>query len=140
MAYPRGYSRAELEREIDKYGSESPNSHLGPSYYARASLGLTELERRSTTLLGWVSLLVSIFALVFSILAVRYAAEQTKLAAEQTKLTELQSRSDRINQARSITNALEWCKTSPGLQNSGLFEVDTGKPVPCSAVLKKYQE
>lgn len=133
MAYPRGFSREQLEKEIDKYGSESPESHLGPSYYARASLGLTELERRSTTLLGWASFLVSVFALIFSISAVRYAAEQTKLA-------EVSSRSDRINQARSIKDALERCKTSPGSQDSGLFGVDTGQPAPCSAVLKEYKD
>lgn len=131
MSYPRSYSTKELEKEIDKYGEESPNSHLGPSYYARASLGLIELERRNAKWLGWSSLVVSIFALTFSIIAIRYAAEQTKL-------TEIQSRSERIQQARSINEAVKRCKESPELQESGLYGVETGQSATCSSVLKQY--
>lgn len=137
MAYPRGYSTEELEKEVDKYGNESPHNHLGPSYYARASLGLSELERRSTARLGKGTFSVSVLALVFSIFAVTYTAKQTKLAEEQTRLTEIQSRSERVMQARSQSAAVERCKNSPELQDSGLYETETGKPAPCSEVLKK---
>ncbi len=131
-SYPQGYSTEELEMEIDKYGNESPNSHLGSSYYARASLGLTELERRSTAKLGWWTLLISILALIFSILAVLYTAEQTRL-------TEIQSRSERINQNRATTEAKKRCEEFPELQDSGLRDIETGESAPCSEVLKIYK-
>ncbi len=132
-SYPRGYSIKELEAEIDTYGNSSPNSHLGASYYARASLGLTELERRNNRWVGGISLLTSILALIFSILAVKYSAEQTKFA-------EIQSTSERINQARSINRALEFCKTAPPESTeSGLFNIETGMPAQCSVVLKQYK-
>lgn len=131
--YPRTYSNKELEKEIDKYGSESPNSHLGPSYYARASLGLTELERRSSNLFGIWSLLISIFALVFSVLAVKYAAEQTRL-------TQIQSVPEQINQARATQNALEFCKGNPEAIDSGLYRLDgSGKIASCSEVLRLHK-
>ncbi len=131
-SYPRNYSLKELGIEVDRYGDSSPNSHLGASYYARASLGLTELERRNNGWLGWLSLSTSILALVFSVVAVKYAAEQTRL-------TLIQSTSERINQARSVTRAIELCKSSPELLESGLFDVDTGESAPCSLVLKQYK-
>lgn len=129
VAYPRTYSDKELEKEIDRYGNESPNSHLGPSYYARASLGLTELERRNSSALGWTTIVISFLALVFSIIALRYAREQTQY-------TELQSRGERIQQLQSIQRALELCKDSPNLKESGLYDTTNGKSVSCSEVLK----
>lgn len=129
--YPRDYSIKELEKEIDEYGDFSPNSHLGSSYYARASLGLTELERRSSSFLGWSTFFISFLALIFSIRALNYTAEQTQL-------TEIQSRSDRIMQLQSITRALENCKNNPVLEESGLYDSSNGKPATCHQIIQQY--
>ncbi len=133
LAYPRTYSNKELEKEIDQCGNENPNSHLGPSYYTRASLGLTELERRSSNLFGIWSLVISVFALSFSFLAVRYAAEQTRL-------TQIQTIPEQINQARATQNAVEFCKENPDTAESGLYRLDgSGIVAPCSEVLRLYK-
>ncbi len=131
-SYPRDYSKEDLGKEIDKCGNESPNSHLGSSYYARASLGLTELERRNSSVLGWSTFWVSVIALVLSLMAVRYTAEQTQYA-------ELQSRSERIIQLQNIQRAIDRCKISPKLQESGLFDISNGQSVSCLTVLKTYK-
>jgi len=98
-AYPRGYSREELEKEIDRLGSESPNSHLGASYFSRASLGLTELQRRDAAKLGWWSLGISILAVILSLGAVMFGyfawrdsdqwrADQLKILSEIKRVLE----------------------------------------------------
>jgi hypothetical protein len=132
VAYPRSCSVEELEKEIDKYGNENPNSHLGASYYARASLGLTELERRDSSFMGWATLIISCFALTFSIISLRYTAEQTEY-------TELQSRSDRITQLQRVQQSVNACKNDPNIINSGLFDTKNGKEMPCQEVLKIYK-
>ena len=132
-AYPRTYSNKELEKEVDQYGNQSPNSHLGSSYYSRASLGLTELERRSTNLFGIWSLLLSTFALFFSILAVMYAAEQTRL-------TQIQTIPEQINQARSTQRAIEFCKGNPEAAESELYRLDgSGSLASCPEILRIYK-
>ena len=132
ISYPRTYSDKELKKEIDKYGDQSPNSHLGPSYYARASLGLTELERRDSSALGWSTVVVSFFALIFSAISLIYVARQTQY-------TELQSRGDRIQQLQNIQRAVEFCKNSPDSEESGLYNASNGKSVSCTEVLENYK-
>ncbi|MDO8589985.1 MAG: hypothetical protein Q7R69_01810 [bacterium] len=132
MSYPRGYINKELEKEIDRYGDESPNSHLGPSYYARASLGLTELERRSTKKINMFSLSISTLALVFSFLAVKYSAEQ----AEYSRI---QSGPEQVNLARAIKQALEFCKNQREWEPTSLMNTSSGEQMTCSEVLKSYK-
>lgn len=57
------------------------------------------------------------------------------LTSKQTNYTELSTRAERIEQAKSIQAAKDRCKQTPELNESGLYEVDTGKPAPCSQVL-----
>jgi len=64
---------------------------------------------------------------------------QVWFALEQTNYTEIQSRSERINQTRAIQEARTRCEQSPELQNSGLYDVSTGKSAPCSQVLQTYK-
>lgn len=132
MAYPRGYSDEKLEQEIDKYGEESPNSHLGPSYYARASLGLTELERRSTKKINLFSLSISALALILSFMAVRYAAEQSGYAR-------IESAPALVSQARAIKEALEFCPNQREWEPTKLYNTSTGERMTCGEVLKLYK-
>jgi len=131
-AYPRGYNNKELEKLIDKYGDLNPDKfNVGPSYFSKATLGLTELGRRTATELGWWTLSISILALLFSFLAVKYAAEQTEF-------TEIQSRSDRILQMQAIQEARKECEQSPELNGSKLFDTSNGNRVSCKEVLRVY--
>ena len=57
---------------------------------------------------------------------------------KQTNLAETQSISERINQARSVQSAIEFCKQSPDSQDSGLYEISTGKSAPCAQVIRNY--
>jgi len=73
-SYPRGYSTKELEESIDKNGSVNVDSFtIAPSFFAKAALGLTELERRNASRFGWWSLSISIFATILSVIAVVFA-------------------------------------------------------------------
>lgn len=64
---------------------------------------------------------------------------QIWLVIKQTDYAELQSRSDRISQNRSIQEARERCEKLPELQESGLYYISNGKSVPCSEVLENYK-
>lgn len=64
---------------------------------------------------------------------------QIGLAIQQTNYTEIQSRSERILQSQSIQNSINFCKSSPEAQESGLFDPSNGKPAPCSQVLENYK-
>ena len=82
MSYPRGYSRENLEQEVDRYGDENPNAHSGSSYFARAALGLTELQRRDSSKLGWWSFGISLFALVVAGAAAYFAYQALREDSE----------------------------------------------------------
>ena len=66
-------------------------------------------------------------ALWFAGLSIFLTAIGLFFAMKQTNLTEIQSTSERINQARSIQSAIEFCKQNPGSQDSGLYENYSGK-------------
>jgi hypothetical protein len=57
---------------------------------------------------------------------------------KQTNLVEEQSISERINQKRSIQEAIEFCNQNKESEESGLFEISTGKPASCEEVLSEY--
>ena len=68
------------------------------------------------------------------------AVIQIQLAFQQTNYAEVQSRSERILQARAIQNAVELCKQSPELKESGLYNPSSGNSAPCSEVLRDYND
>ena len=132
-AYPRGYSTEDLENEIDRLGNMSPNNPaLGPGYFAKASLGLIELQRRENRIITKLTLGIAALALFVS-------AYGVWLADKQTDYAEIQSRSERLLQARAIQRAVEYCKQSPESKESGLYNVSNGNHLPCSVVLEQYK-
>jgi hypothetical protein len=89
--------------------------------------GLKHAEKNSERALWFVGLSIFLTAigLFFTI--------------KQTKLTEIQSTSERINQARSIQSAIEFCEQNPKAQESGLFEISSGKSTSCEQVIQIYK-
>ena len=77
-------------------------------------------------------------ALWFAGLSIFLTAIGLFFAIKQTNLTEIQSTSERINQARSIQLAIEFCKQNPDAKDSGLYEISSGKSAPCDRVLRNY--
>lgn len=75
-----------------------------------------------------------------SIIAIIISAVTLNVTIKQTNLTEIQSRSERIFQAKSIQDAIERCKESPELKESGLYYISNGKPASCSEVLQEYKK
>ncbi len=84
---------------------------------------LTSAEKNSNT------------ALRIAIVGIFLTAIGIFLQLWQTRLAEIQSIPERISQARNISIAKDFCKQNPGAKESGLFEVATGKPAPCSQVI-----
>lgn len=64
---------------------------------------------------------------------------QVWFVVKQTNYTEIQSRSERINQARITQDVIKHCEQSPELQESGLFYIESGNPAPCAEVLRQYK-
>ena len=79
-------------------------------------------------------------ALWFAGLSIFLTAAGLFFTIKQTNLTEIQSISERINQAGSIKSAIEFCEQNPGAQESGLFGVSSGKPASCDQVIKIYKK
>ena len=79
-------------------------------------------------------------ALWFASLSIFLTAIGLFFAIKQTNLTEIQSTSERINQARGVQSAIEFCKQNPGAQDSGLYEISSGKSAPCDQVIRNYSE
>ena len=78
-------------------------------------------------------------ALWFASLSIFLTAVGLFFAIKQTNLTEIQSTSERINQARSVQSAIEFCEQNPESQDSGLFEISSGKSAPCAQVIRNYK-
>ena len=75
-AFPRSYSTQNLKDEVDRLGNMSPNNPmLGPGYFAKASLGLIELQGRENRKIARVTLGIALLALSVS----AYAAWLTKI-------------------------------------------------------------
>ncbi len=75
-------------------------------------------------------------ALVFAIIGIFLTAFGMFLQLKQTRLAEIQSIPEQIRQARNINSAKEFCKQNPDAKESGLFNVTTGVPAPCSHVIQ----
>lgn len=77
-------------------------------------------------------------ALWFASISLLLAAIGLFFIIKQTNLAEMQSISERINQARGVQSAVEFCKQNPDSQDSGLYEISTGKPASCTQVVRNY--
>ena len=73
-------------------------------------------------------------ALWIAIISIFLTALGLGLTWQQTNLSEIQNVPQQIDQARAI----QFCKQNPTSQDSGLYEVATGNPAPCSEVLQNY--
>ena len=91
-SYPREYNDRELAESIDSCGNYPIGHPNDGSSYSRASLGLTELQRRNSIKFGWWSLGISIPSFFISIVAVMIAISSYKDSdewkAEQLKQLE----------------------------------------------------
>lgn len=77
-------------------------------------------------------------ALWFAGLSIFLTAIGLFFAIKQTNLTEIQSTSERINQARSRQSAIEFCRQNPDSQDSGLYKISSGKSIPCDQVIRNH--
>jgi hypothetical protein len=78
-------------------------------------------------------------ALFFASASLLIAAPGLFYQVKQTSLAESQGISERIQQARSVERALEFCNQNPQSDDSGLYEVDTGKPASCTQIIEQYK-
>ena len=75
---------------------------------------------------------------IYTIVIIVLTAINIGLAIQQANYTELSTRSERIVQEQSIQAAITNCKQSPQPKDSGLYDVTTGAPAPCTEILKAY--
>ena len=86
--------------------------------------GLEHAEKASQ-----LALSVAIVSILFNLAAVWFSYEQTHL-------TEIQSRSDRIQQAQMHADSVRLCIQNPELNASGQYETGTGREVSCKELLQ----
>jgi hypothetical protein len=68
--YPRKLGRQEVEKIVDEAGGEPNETNpFAPAFFAKAALGLTELQRRESAKLGWWSFGISILAVALAAIA-----------------------------------------------------------------------
>lgn len=80
-AFPREYEEKDIEKEVDRLVEDIKISHpQAGNYYSKASLGLTELQRRYTRNIGVWSLTLSFLAVILSGFAVYFAFKATKIS------------------------------------------------------------
>lgn len=77
-------------------------------------------------------------ALWFAGLSIFLTAIGLFFTIKQTNLTKIQNTSEQINQARSIRSAVEFCKQNPDAQDSGLYEISSGKSALCVQIIRNY--
>ncbi|MFA6269783.1 MAG: hypothetical protein WC657_01070 [Candidatus Paceibacterota bacterium] len=75
------------------------------------------------------------YMLLFAVITTVLTVFTFYLNKQQVYYTEVQSRSERIIQARQELEAIERCKQSPELEDSGLYDTSSGKPASCKEVL-----
>jgi len=64
---------------------------------------------------------------------------QIWFAFEQTNYAKIQSIPERIYQAQQLQTAIAFCEENPESKKSGVFEIATGNPTPCTLILEKYR-
>ena len=126
--YPRDYSDKELGDLIDKYGDISADKFsVGPSYFAKASLGVSELQRRSSQRSERVALVV-LFISVSTLF----------LTKQQVDIAKLQAIPEQINQAQQRNRAVDFCRDNPDSTQTYLANTETGEFASCNQVLELY--
>lgn len=108
------------------------NPALAPGYFAKASLGLVELQARENRIVTALTLSVAFAALAVSIYGI-------VLSKQQLTHAEIQSGPDRVNKIKAIRTALDFCKDFPPEQESTLYDLSTGRHMPCGTVLRLYK-
>lgn len=108
-----------------------PNENVRHREIIRALVILNIVNQRK----NYISLF---FNVVFSLILIWLTISTYNLNVKQTEYVELSTRSDRINQNRSILEAKERCKNDPNLEDSGLYSL-SGKNATCKDVLKIYK-
>lgn len=130
--YPVDFNIKDLKDKIIEYADHPiEGSILSIAKFTKAMIGLIELQGRENKKITKWTLGIASLALIVSMYG-------TWLTSRQTEYAAIQSIPERINQARAITKAVERCRQSPELKDSGLFEIPSGKPAPCSQVLQIY--
>lgn len=76
------------------------------------------------------------YLFVFAVFTLILSIQTWRLSQQQTSYSEVQSRSERIQQARASRDAVVRCKNEPGLMESGLYNLTTGSPTSCVEVLQ----
>ena len=102
-----------LNTNISELKVEIKNLNKSTKTYSRILIGLT------------IAMLIGLAIQVWFII-------------KQTNYTEMQSRSERIQQAMSINSAVRLCEGNPDLEESGLFDL-SGKSASCKEVLQIYK-
>ncbi len=73
-SYPRHHTNNELADLIDTYGEAGEsNPNLAPLHFTKASLGLTELQRRAAVKYGRWTVVVSALAVTLSFIALYFS-------------------------------------------------------------------
>jgi hypothetical protein len=106
---------------IDKLTEEVTRLKDGLVEYSKTSNQESRAMRYLTIALGIVAVL------------------QLVSAIKQVHLAEEQNISERITQKRDVQRAVEFCNQDKSAQDSGLFEISTGKSASCEEVLETYQ-
>ena len=96
---------------------------------------LAESNNRHSRAMFYLTIILAVAGIIQALSA--YA--QWKVSEKQTAYFEVQSRSDRIGQARLIQESRERCKQSPELKESGLYYTN-GKSASCADISKQYKE
>lgn len=76
------------------------------------------------------------FNIVFSVIIVALTIFSFCLMRQQTEYAEMSVRDIKIKDAQGLERAKEYCKENPDAEDSGMFYTNSGKPAPCSEVLK----
>lgn len=144
---------ANFAKKLKEATEEDLNSWINELDYNVASLASDELTRRylrglrksiklfnqkSSIQTDKMIFLTTVIA-ILTIVMVIGLAMQLWFAVKQTNYTEIQSRSERIQQAKITSSAVEFCEQNPEAEESGLFEISNGKPASCKQVLEIYK-
>jgi hypothetical protein len=84
-------------------------------------------QNRASSAMLWLSLFVAILSII-----------SLDISIKQAKYNELATRSARIEQAKSIRQANENCKTAPSSSPSGLYW-ENGQEATCADTIKKFR-
>ncbi len=111
----------------------TPNQH----YYALNEKGITSavnyLSLKQTEKISRIAVFLSIVSIFLTLAALR-------IQIEGNRISEFASRGDIIQQIKLINDAISYCKENPNTDDSGLYDVSTGKSATCNQTLEIYPE